>query len=74
MIYQLFSIVLSALFLLFMFWALWYIAVPLLAIAVLLAALGRLKGRIKTRIHRHRTRHQPIHAHDVIDVDFKEVN
>ena len=74
MIYQLFSIVLSALFLMFMFWALWYIAVPLLVVAVLLAALGRLKGQIKRQVHQRRQRHRPIKAHDVIDVDFKEVN
>ena len=73
MIYQLFSIILSALFLLFMFWALWYIAIPLLIVAILLSSLGRLKGHIKMRVHKHRARHQPIHAHDVIDVDFKEV-
>lgn len=73
MIYQLFSIILSALFLMCMFWALWYIAIPLLVVAVVLSALGRLKGHIKTRIHKHRTRHQPIHANDIIDVDFKEV-
>ena len=73
MIYQIFSIILSALFLLFMFWALWYVAIPLLAIAVLLSALGRLKGHIKVKINKHRTHHQPIHANDVIDVDFKEV-
>ncbi len=74
MIYQIFSIALSALFLMFMFLALWYVAIPILIIAVLLSALGRLKGKIKTRVHKHHTRHQPIHAHDVIDVDFKEVN
>lgn len=73
MIYQLFSIVLSALFLMCMFWALWYIAIPLLVVAVLLSALGRLKGHIKTQVHKHHRRHQPIHANDVIDVDFKEV-
>ncbi|MBO7484108.1 MAG: hypothetical protein J6T55_03200 [Alphaproteobacteria bacterium] len=73
MIYQIFSIILSALFLMFMFWALWYIAIPLLAVAVLLAALGQLKGHIKHKIHKHRTHHQPIRANDVIDVDFKEV-
>lgn len=73
MIYQIFSIVLSALFLMFMFWALWYIAIPLLVVAVLLSALGRLKGQIKTKVRKHRVRHQPIHANDVIDVDFKEV-
>ena len=73
MIYQFFSIVLSALFLLFMFWTLWYVALPLLALAVVLAALGRLKGRIKSQFHKHRVRRRPIHAHDVIDVDFKEV-
>ena len=73
MIYQIFSIILSALFLMFMFWALWYIAIPLLVVAVLLSALGRLKGHIKHKVHKHRTRHQPIHANDVIDVDFKEV-
>ena len=73
MIYQIFSIILSALFLMFMFWALWYIALPLLALAVVLSAFGRLKGHIKRKVHKHRTHHQPIHAHDVIDVDFKEV-
>lgn len=73
MMYQLFSIILSALFLMFMFLALWYVAIPLLVVAVLLGALGRLKGHIKMRVHQHRTRHQPIHANDVIDVDFKEV-
>ena len=73
MIYQIFSIILSALFLIFMFWALWYIAIPLLIVAVLLSALGRLKGHIKTQVHKHRARRQPIHANDVIDVDFKEV-
>lgn len=73
MIYQLFSIILSALFLMFMFWALWYIAIPLLVVAALLSALGRIKGHIKHKVHKHRTRHQPIHANDIIDVDFKEV-
>jgi len=73
MIYQIFSIVLSALFLMFMFLALWYVALPLLAVAVLLSALGRLKGQIKSKVHKHCTHHQPIHANDVIDVDFKEV-
>ena len=73
MIYQIFSIVLSALFLMCMFWALWYIAIPLLVLVVLLSALGRLKGHIKNKFHKHRTRHQPIRANDVIDVDFKEV-
>ena len=73
MIYQLFSIILSALFLMFMFWALWYIAIPLLIVAVLLGALGQLKGRIKTRLHKRHAHHQPIHANDVIDVDFREV-
>ena len=73
MIYQLFSIILSALFLMCMFWALWYIALPLLALAVVLSALGRLKGHIKARVHRHHQHHRPIHANDVIDVDFKEV-
>ena len=73
MIYQLFSIILSALFLMFMFWALWYIAIPLLVVAVLLSALGRIKGHIKTKIHKRRTPQHPIHANDVIDVDFKEV-
>ncbi len=74
MIYQLFSIILSALFLMFMFLTLWYVAIPILIIAVLLGALRRLKGHIRTRVRKHRTRHHPIHAHDVIDVDFKEVN
>ena len=73
MIYQLFSIILSALFLMFMFWTLWYVAIPLLVVAVLLSTVGRLKGHIKTQVHKRRARHQPIHAHDVIDVDFKEV-
>ena len=73
MIYQLFSIILSALFLLFMFWALWYIAIPLLAVAVLISAIGRLKQKIKTKTAHHHAQHRPIHANDVIDVDFKEV-
>ena len=73
MIYQIFSIILSALFLMFMFWALWYVAIPLLVIAVLLGALGRLKGHVKTRIHKHRAHHQPIHANDVIDVEYEEI-
>ena len=73
MIYQLFSLILSALFLLFMFWALWYVAVPLLAVAVLLMAIGRLKGHLTSKIHKHQTRRRPIHANDIIDVDFKEV-
>ena len=73
MIYQLFSIVLSALFLLFMFWTLWYIAIPLLAIAVLISALGVLIQKIKKKTGRHRKNHRPIQAHDVIDVDFREV-
>ena len=73
MIYQIFSIILSALFLMFMFWALWYIAIPLLAIAVLLSALGRLKGRVKNHFHKRRVQRRPIRANDVIDVDFKEV-
>ena len=73
MIYQLFSIVLSALFLMFMFWALWYIAVPLLAVAVLISAIGRFKQKIKAKVTRHHAQHRPIHANDVIDVDFKEV-
>ena len=73
MIYQLFSIILSALFLMFMFWALWYVAIPLLAVAVVVSALGRLHGEIKNKVHKKHTRSQPIRAHDVIDVDFKEV-
>ncbi len=72
MIYQLFSIILSAFFLLFMFWALWYIAIPLLAIAVLVSAVGVFMKKIKTKaVHK---RHRPIQANDIIDVDFKEVN
>lgn len=73
MIYQIFSIILSALFLMFMFWALWYIALPLLAVAVLISALGRLKQKIKAKMTRPHTQHRPIRANDVIDVDFKEV-
>ena len=73
MIYQLFSIILSALFLMFMFLALWYVAIPLLVIAVVLAALGRLRGRIQTHFHKRQAHRRPIHANDVIDVDFKEV-
>ena len=73
MIYQLFSIILSALFLIFMFWMLWYIAIPLLVVAVLLSGLGRIKYRIKEKVHIRHRRRQPIHANDVIDVDFKEV-
>ena len=73
MIYQLFSIVLSALFLMFMFLALWYVAIPLLVIAVVLGALGRLKGRVKNHVYKRCTQQRPIHANDVIDVDFKEV-
>ena len=73
MIYQIFSIVLSALFLMCMFWALWYVAIPLLVIAVVFGALGRLKGRVQRHIHGRRARRQPIRANDIIDVDFKEV-
>ena len=73
MIYQFFYIILSALFLMFMFLSLWYVSIPLLVIAVVLAALGRLRGRIQTHFHKRQARHRPIHAHDVIDVDFKEV-
>lgn len=73
MIYQLFSLILSALFLMCMFLALWYIAIPLLAVAVLLSALGRLKGRIRVKVNKHRAHHRPIRANDIIDVDFKEV-
>ena len=73
MIYQLFSLVLSALFLLFMFWALWYIALPLLAVAVIVSAIGVLAKKIKRKTTAHQARHRPIHADDVIDVDFKEV-
>jgi len=73
MIYQIFSIILSALFLMFMFLTLWYIAIPLLAVVVLVSALRRLRGRIKNHLHKRRTQRRPIHANDVIDVDFKEV-
>ena len=73
MIYQLFSIFLSALFLMFVFLALWYVAIPLLVIAVLVSAFGRFHAHIKTKIRKHRAPYQPIHANDVIDVDFKEV-
>ncbi|MGN0919197.1 MAG: hypothetical protein ACI4OR_00325 [Alphaproteobacteria bacterium] len=73
MIYQLFSLVLSALFLLFMFWSLWYVVIPLLAVAVLLMALWRLKTHVKAEVHKRKARRQPIKANDVIDVDFKEV-
>lgn len=73
MIYQIFSIILSALFLLFMFWALWYVAIPLLAVAVLISALGVFVQKIKKKANRNKRDHRPIHAHDVIDVDFKEV-
>ena len=73
MIYQIFSIILSALFLMFMFLALWYVAIPLLVIAVVFGALGQLKGRIQKHIHKHRTKQRPIRPNDVIDVDFKEV-
>ena len=73
MIYQLFSIVLSALFLMFMFLALWYIAIPLLAVAILVSAFGVFFKKIKQKTKARRARHQPIHANDVIDVDFKEI-
>ena len=73
MIYQLFSIILSALFLMLMFWALWYIAVPVLVVAVLLTALGRMKAHLKTKVHKHHASGRSIHANDIIDVDFKEV-
>ena len=73
MIYQIFSIVLSALFLMFMFWALWYVAIPLLVIAIVLGALGQLKGRVQKHLHKRQAHHRPIRANDVIDVDFKEV-
>ena len=56
-----------------MFWALWYIAIPLLAVMVLISALGRLKGRVKHTFKKHHVHTQPIRANDVIDVDFKEV-
>ena len=72
MIYQAFSIFLSALFLLFMFWALWYIAIPLLAVAVLVSAIGVFMKKIEIKTKKHQT-HRPIRANDVIDVDFKEV-
>lgn len=74
MIYQLFSIVLSALFLMFMFLALWYVAIPLLAVAILVSALGVFFKKIKQKTKMHRARHQPIRANDVIDVDFKEIS
>ena len=73
MIYQIFSIILSALFLMFMFFTLWYVAIPLLVIAILLGALGRIKGHVKNHFHKRRMQQRPIHANDVIDVDFKEV-
>ena len=73
MIYQIFSIILSALFLMCMFWALWYIAIPLLIIVVLLSALGHLKGHIQTHLYKHKIRRRPIKPNDVIDVDFKEI-
>lgn len=73
MIYQLFSIILSALFLMFMFLALWYIAIPLLVIAVILSAIGRIKGKIIFHHKKHAQKKRPIQANDVIDVDFKEV-
>ena len=73
MIYQLFSIILSALFLLFMFWALWYIAIPLLAVAVLISALGVFMKKVKIRTDLHRKARRPIKPNDVIDVEFKEV-
>ena len=71
--YQIFSLVLSALFLMFMFLTLWYVAIPLLVVAVLLSALGRLKGRVQKHLHKRQAKRRPIHANDVIDVDFKEV-
>ena len=40
MIYQIFSIILTALFLMFVFWALWYIAIPLLIVAIIFSAFG----------------------------------
>jgi len=73
MIYQLFSLVLSALFLLFMFWALWYIAIPLLAVAVLISALGVFMKKVKIRTRLHRKARRPIRPNDVIDVEFKEI-
>ena len=73
MIYQIFSIILSALFLMFMFLALWYVAIPLLVLAVVISALGVFFKNIKLKTTHPATKHRPIHAHDVIDVDFKEV-
>ena len=73
MIYQIFSIILTALFLMFVFWALWYIAIPLLIVAIIFSAFGRLHGNIKAKIHKKHPHNQPICANDVIDVDFKEI-
>lgn len=73
MIYQIFSIVLSAVFLMCMFWALWYIAIPLLAIMILMSTFNVFVKKIKRTIRKRQTIHS-IHANDIIDVDFKEVN
>ena len=73
MIYQIFSIILSALFLMFMFLTLWYIAIPLLEVAVLVSALGAFYKKLKQKNKKHHNCHRPIQANDVIDVDFKEV-
>ena len=73
MIYQIFSIILSALFLMCVFLAVWYIAIPLLVVAIVLSAIGAFLKKVKGKAIKRQQRHRPIHAHDVIDVDFKEV-
>ena len=73
MIYQIFSIILSALFLLFVFWALWYIAIPLFIIAVLFSAFGVFIQKIKLKSKTSPSGRRTIKPNDVIDVDFQEV-
>ncbi len=74
MIQRIFSIIVSALFLMGMFWILWYVAVPLLAVIVIVSAFGLFVQKIKQKTIRQKVQHHPIRAHDIIDVDFKEVN
>ena len=72
MMYQIFSIVLSAIFLLLVFGALWYVILPVLAVMLLISAIGNFWLKMKKKPHKKKA--QQIRAHDVIDVDFKEIS
>ena len=73
MIEKFFTLVLSALFLMGMFWILWYVAVPLLAVIVVVSAAGVLIQKLNRKTFSKKSHCRSIHADDVIDVDFKEI-